>query len=793
MTVPVQGAEAAYEGDGATVRFVIPAGWQDAAHVFVSVDVVALVQGVDFTVDEGEGEVVLETAPADGAVVAVWRRTPASQAKAFPNTDTVTPKSIEGALDLEALRGQEDRARLDRAIFVPIGEAGLILAPAAERLGLVFADVAIAAVEAKGDEKVALLEAAGEAGAQALETQGDAQDARLVAEGATQATVLAAAALARVTYPTPAKAHSNGVASVAVTAGGSGGTNGVHTWTTTGGAGSGAYGTLTIAGGAVTSVTVQYRGDSYTSAPTIVPNAATVGALTGATLTAALSQNQPPGSVYGVADTAGVTYYQNVAGTATPLGDVPDVGTQDTLAVATDGEAFSVESSGGRTVLAVDGAGEPVNAAWFGHKLARMAGIDNTALVYASRPKHNYALAGNWTRPDWWGGSVAGQSNAQAAASTPALSTTNSPFGNKLHPTATVAALVPLKETTYESCMTAAADGASWRLRQMLRPWEAVSQIFVMQNMGGGGLPLASIVKGTANYNAGLARVTDTYNQAVAAGKTYTEKFLILIHGENDNTATNAGAGIVPAVYASGLETFLDDWNADVAAITGRTDRIHMLIVTLAPGGSNDTTAPYGSWPSLEGMVLAAAANDDIHIVSQGYSMEFNSDGLHYRSYAERHIGDYASRAIHCLFNLEIEPPELRAGTCVRQGARLVKIPLEGWWVPPVRFNTRDVLRAPQYGFRVTHAGASIAISDVMIDNDPADPAIYLTTAADVVSGDVVSAAMYEYPNAIGSGLSVGGRINICDSDTTPGYALDEDGQPVELKNWLTPFKQTLA
>lgn len=137
MTVPVQSAEAAYEGDGATVRFSIPAGWRDAAHVFVSVAGDTLEQGVDFTVDEGDGEVVLETAPAEGAVVAVWRRTPASQAKAFPNTDSVTPKSIEDGLDLEALRGQEDRARLDRALATPIGEAGLTLPAAGDRAGLV--------------------------------------------------------------------------------------------------------------------------------------------------------------------------------------------------------------------------------------------------------------------------------------------------------------------------------------------------------------------------------------------------------------------------------------------------------------------------------------------------------------------------------------------------------------------------------------------------------------------------------------------------------------------------------
>ena len=139
MTVPVQAAEAAYPGDGVSVRFGIPSGWQDAAHVFVAIDGVALIQGEDFEVDAEAGDAVLTSAAADGSRVAVWRRTPVGQPKAFPNVDTVRPRSLEDGLDVVTLRQQENRAQLERGVSVPIGDTGLSLDAAPVRAGGLYA------------------------------------------------------------------------------------------------------------------------------------------------------------------------------------------------------------------------------------------------------------------------------------------------------------------------------------------------------------------------------------------------------------------------------------------------------------------------------------------------------------------------------------------------------------------------------------------------------------------------------------------------------------------------------
>lgn len=123
-------------------------------------------------------------------------------------------------------------------------------------------------------------------------------------------------------YPDNTKALSNGLASIAITAGGTGGTTGTYAWTTTGGAGSNASGYLTVAGGAITSVVVEERGYDYTSAPTIV--IAGSHGVTGHTLTPSLAVNRPIGSFWRIKIANGWEVFENVASVATSRGTYPD-------------------------------------------------------------------------------------------------------------------------------------------------------------------------------------------------------------------------------------------------------------------------------------------------------------------------------------------------------------------------------------------------------------------------------------------------------------------------------------
>lgn len=137
-------------------------------------------------------------------------------------------------------------------------------------------------------------------------------------------------------YPTNAKALSNGVASVAIGAAGTGGTPGTYAWTTTGGGGTNASGYLVVgSGGTITEVVVQERGYDYTSAPTIV--IAGSHGVTGHTLTPALAINRPVGAFWRLKVSDGFELFENVAGVATSRGVYPTlVALNAMLATITD-------------------------------------------------------------------------------------------------------------------------------------------------------------------------------------------------------------------------------------------------------------------------------------------------------------------------------------------------------------------------------------------------------------------------------------------------------------------------
>ena len=126
--------------------------------------------------------------------------------------------------------------------------------------------------------------------------------------------------------PSTSAALSSGVVGVAVSANGTGGTNGTFDLAFSGGGGTGAAGRFTVAGGAIvpSSIVIRSTGSGYTSAPTV--SFAASSGLTGATATATTAVNAPPGSYFAVpGSTADVLYslFTNTAGSATSLGSAP--------------------------------------------------------------------------------------------------------------------------------------------------------------------------------------------------------------------------------------------------------------------------------------------------------------------------------------------------------------------------------------------------------------------------------------------------------------------------------------
>jgi hypothetical protein len=163
--------------------------------------------------------------------------------------------------------------------------------------------------------------AAASAAAAAISEAAAIASAASASDDAADAALMAAAAEAFNNgwlFDTSAEGVSQGVVSLTITAPGATGANGQFALAFSGGGGSGAAGTFTVSGGAVTAVNLTKRGKSYTSNPTV--SVAASAGLAGATVTAAKGNYAVPDGEYylvkGTSDTF-ASLYKNVGGVAT--------------------------------------------------------------------------------------------------------------------------------------------------------------------------------------------------------------------------------------------------------------------------------------------------------------------------------------------------------------------------------------------------------------------------------------------------------------------------------------------
>lgn len=149
-------------------------------------------------------------------------------------------------------------------------------------------------------------------------------------------------------YTSTAQAIGRGLRSIAITAGGSGGTNGTATWVATGGTSTiVARGWATIAGGAVVAIGVDQHG-AYTVAPTGITLTG-AGALTGATYALATAVNVPVGGTFaapsGVTEEALGIYRVDAGPVATKVGSMASASFVKQLGVSAFGGTYPLDGS----------------------------------------------------------------------------------------------------------------------------------------------------------------------------------------------------------------------------------------------------------------------------------------------------------------------------------------------------------------------------------------------------------------------------------------------------------------
>jgi hypothetical protein len=302
-------------GNGAQAAFAFTFTAVTPAEVAVLLDGVVHSAGYTVALAEGGGTVTFATPPAAGARVLLRSSPDYLQDSVFENEGAYNLATINTINRRQAVRALVTKKRLD-ATSVAAADAS------ADAAAVSAAAAAVAAVAAAGSASAAS-GAAGAAGTSAASAAGSAAAAAGSVNGAALAAATAGA------YPNSAASFvPRGLtqASVGAITAGSGGTNGTFALAWSGGNFAiNPTGTFTVAGGALTVVTITGPGLYIGASPAVpTPSFAASAGLTGAALALTAQFLVVSGQGYWVqsADGSELDRYANVNGTATATGNI---------------------------------------------------------------------------------------------------------------------------------------------------------------------------------------------------------------------------------------------------------------------------------------------------------------------------------------------------------------------------------------------------------------------------------------------------------------------------------------
>ncbi|HEX3029222.1 MAG TPA: carbohydrate-binding protein [Clostridia bacterium] len=226
-------------------------------------------------------------------------------------------------------------------------------------------------------------------------------------------------------------------------------------------------------------------------------------------------------------------------------------------------------------------------------------------------------------------------------------------------------------------------------------------------------------------YAASIFEVTAINRLAKAAGKTYGVGGITLIHGENDfaNTA-----------YESNIRQLWSDYNQDIKAITGQTQKIPMFLVQqhsyVSSGTSVSTTAQWRAGVDYPG---------DIICIGPNYQRIYATDHVHLTSVGYQQLGEKLGQVYYEKVVLGHDWKPLQP-TSVTKSGRVITVNFN---VPSAPLVWDSTLPAPNQssqtewkngkGFEVTANGSRITISSVEISGS----SVKITCASDLPSSGV--------------------------------------------------------
>jgi hypothetical protein len=244
-------------------------------------------------------------------------------------------------------------------------------------------------------------------------------------------------------------------------------------------------------------------------------------------------------------------------------------------------------------------------------------------------------------------------------------------------------------------------------------------------------------------YAATLIETQAIKRLAAAAGKTYGIGAILVTHGECD-----AGS----ASYETDLYQLWTDYNADLPAITGQTQKIQMIL------SQQDSTNDHSS-STLAQWKIGVDHPNDVVLSGPKYQYPYGTDNIHlvtdgYRQLGEKSGQVYFERVVQGHAWQPLQP------TTVERSGRVITV---HYHIPTPPLVWETTFQAPHQGIAEWAAGKGFEVR-------AASGRIMITSVA--ISGDAVQITC-------GSDLPATGLF--------VGYALTADATPMS-----TPFNGTV-
>ncbi|MGR7469383.1 hypothetical protein ACU6ZL_24975, partial [Klebsiella aerogenes] len=327
---------------------------------------------------------------------------------------------------------------------------------------------------------------------------------------------------------------------------------------------------------------------------------------------------------------------------------------------------------------------------------------------------------------------------------------------------------------------------------------DASSSEFLLAASGLGGTPFSGLEPGTVVYTQFINTIQKAKDLADARGLQYGMLWFNFQHGETD-----ASQGTGYAYYRQKSKEMQEITNAQVKSISGLNHDVVMFTYQMATHGRYDG-ATYPSYEIPLAQLDEAVSNPLIQLATPMYIFDY-ADGLHLTNDGYRHRDLFFSKAQKFYYENKKPWLPLYPTKVSRIGNASVLLDLH---VPvgPVQFSTDRVTAATDgmQGFELWAENSDgtltrLAISSVAIVSGsrikvvPAVPfnaadKIYLAYAFTPENRGADSGGGI-YPNWP-AGYTAGCRGNVCDSDDYESDLRDKNGNPYELRNYLTIFRK---